>query len=90
MFLMLLDYRHSKKPLPRKIVGFFLRNDRKLEFRSPYAAGSCIAYKHAHSISRCGLRKCRYIGEAKDHSQHPLTTAAISEINADERCGKAV
>jgi transposase len=39
------------------------------EFRSRYAARAGIEGTHEQAICRCGLRRCRYIGEAKAHGQ---------------------
>src|SRR5262249_51884428 len=42
------------------------------EFRSRYAARAGVEGTHEQAIRRCGLRRCRYIGEAKAHLQHLL------------------
>ena len=39
-------------------------------FRSRYAARAGIEGTHEQAIRRCGLRECRYIGQAKTHLQH--------------------
>jgi transposase len=54
------------------------------EFRSRYAAGAGIEGTHEQAIRRCGLRQCRYIGEAKAHLQHLLTAAAINGVRLSE------
>jgi transposase len=54
------------------------------EFRSRYAARAGIEGTHEQAIRRCGLRRCRYIGEAKAHLQHLLTAAAINLVRLGE------
>jgi transposase len=54
------------------------------EFRSRYAARAGIEGTHEQAIRRCGLRRCRYIGEAKAHLQHLLTAAAINLVRLSE------
>jgi len=48
------------------------------EFAHSYAARAGIEGTHAQAISRCGLRRCRYIGLAKTHLQHVITATAIN------------
>src|SRR5260370_4528933 len=54
------------------------------EFRSRYAARAGIEGTHEQAIRRCGLRQCRYTGEAKAHLQHLLTAAAINVVRLRE------
>jgi transposase len=54
------------------------------EFRARYAARAGIEGTHEQAIRRCGLRRCRYIGEAKAHLQHLLTAAAITLVRLSE------
>ena len=54
------------------------------EFRSRYAARAGIEGTHEQAIRRCGLRRCRYIGEAKAYLQHLLTAAAINLVRLGE------
>src|SRR5512142_72740 len=54
------------------------------EFRSRYAARAGIEGMREQAIRRCGLRRCRYIGEAKAHLQHLLTVAAINVVRLSE------
>jgi transposase len=54
------------------------------EFRSRYAARAGIEGTHEQANRRCGLRRCRYIGEAKAHLQHLLTAAAINLVRLSE------
>ena len=54
------------------------------EFRSRYAARAGIEGTHEQAIRRCGLRQCRYIGEAKAHLQHILTAAAINVVRLSD------
>src|SRR3954447_8031015 len=53
-------------------------------FRSGYAARAGIEGTHEQAIRRCGLRQCRYIGQAKAHLQHLLTAAAINLVRLSE------
>lgn len=53
-------------------------------FRSRYAARAGIEGTHEQAIRRCGLRRCRYIGEAKAHLQHVLTAAALNLVRLSE------
>ena len=50
------------------------------EFRLRYAARAGIEGTHEQAIRRCGLRQCRYIGQAKAHLQHILSATAINVI----------
>lgn len=50
------------------------------EFQRRYAARSGIEGTHAQAISRCGLRRCRYIGLAKTRLQHMITAAAVNLV----------
>jgi transposase len=50
------------------------------EFKQRYAARSGIEGTHAQAISRCGLRRCRYIGLAKTRLQHVITAAAVNLV----------
>jgi transposase len=54
------------------------------EFRSRYAARAGIEGTHGQANRRCGLRRCRYIGESKSHLQHLLTAAAINVVRLSE------
>src|SRR5215471_13526772 len=54
------------------------------EFHSQYAARAGIEGTHEQAIRRCGLRRCRYIGEAKAHLQHLLTATAINVVRLSE------
>jgi transposase len=54
------------------------------EFRSRYAARAGIEGTHEQAIRRCGLRRCRYIGQAKAHQQHVLTAAAINIVRLSD------
>ncbi len=53
-------------------------------FRKSYAARAGIEGTHAQAISRCGLRRCRYIGLAKTRLQHVITAAAINLVRVAE------
>ncbi len=54
------------------------------EFRTQYAARAGVEGTHAQAIRRCGLRRCRYIGQAKAHLQHVLTAVAIDLVRLSE------
>jgi transposase len=54
------------------------------EFRRQYAARAGIEGTHEQAVRRCGLRRCRYIGQAKAHLQHVLTAAALNVIRLDD------
>jgi transposase len=53
-------------------------------FRASYAARAGIEGTHAQAISRCGLRRSRYIGLAKTHLQHVITAAAVNLVRLAE------
>jgi transposase len=50
------------------------------EFQQRYAARSGIEATHAQAVSRCGLRRCRYIGLAKTRLQHVITATAVNLV----------
>jgi transposase len=50
------------------------------EFRQNYAARAGIEGTHAQAVSRCGMRRRRYIGLAKTHLQHVITAAAVNLV----------
>jgi transposase len=54
------------------------------EFRSQYAARAGIEATHEQAIRRCGLRQCRYIGQAKVRLQHVLTATAINLVRLND------
>jgi transposase len=54
------------------------------EFPLQYAARAGVEGTHAQAIRRCGLRRCRYIGQAKAHLQHVLTAVAIDLVRLSE------
>jgi Transposase DDE domain len=54
------------------------------EFRSRYAARAGIEGTHEQAIRRCGLRQCRYIGQAKAHLQHVLTAVAVNIVRLSD------
>ena len=54
------------------------------EFLSRYAARAGIEGTHEQAIRRCGLRRCRYIGEAKAHLQHLLTASALNLVRLSD------
>jgi hypothetical protein len=50
------------------------------EFRQAYAKRAGIEGTISHGVRTCGLRRSRYVGEAKTHLQHVATGAAINVI----------
>ena len=63
------------------------RKHQKTEtFRASYTARAEIEGTHAQAISRCGLRRCRYVGLAKTRLQHVLTAAAVNLVRVAEWC----
>jgi len=63
------------------------RKHQKTEaFRERYAARAGIEGTHAQAVSRCGLRRCRYVGLAKTRLQHILTAVAINLARVAEWC----
>jgi len=63
------------------------RKHQKTEaFRERYAARAGIEGTQAQAISRCGLRRCRYVGLAKTRLQHVLTAVAVNLVRVAEWC----
>jgi transposase len=54
------------------------------EFHQQYAARAGIEGTHEQAVRRCGLRRCRYVGQSKAHLQHVLTAAALNVIRLDD------
>jgi transposase len=50
------------------------------EFRQEYAKRAGVEGTISHGVRACGLRRSRYVGEAKTHLQHVATGAAINVI----------
>jgi transposase len=50
---------------------------RQPEFAQSYGHRAGIEGTHTQGVRRCGLRHCRYVGEAKVHLQHVVTAAAL-------------
>lgn len=48
------------------------------EFKQRYAVRAGVEGTISQGIRRCGLRRSRYIGQAKTHLQHVLTAASIN------------
>jgi transposase len=42
--------------------------------------GRAVEDTHSLGIRRCGLRRSRYIGLAKMHSQHIITAVALNTV----------
>jgi len=55
-------------------------------FRAGYAARAGIEGTHAQAISRCGLRRCRYVGLAKTRLQHILIAVAVNLVRVAAWC----
>jgi transposase len=53
-------------------------------FRQQYAARAGIESTHEQAIRRCGLRRCRYIGQTKTALQHVLTAVAVNLVRLNE------
>jgi hypothetical protein len=53
-------------------------------FRKQYAARAGVESTNEQAIRRCGLRRCRYIGQAKTHLQHVVTAVAINLIRVGD------
>jgi transposase len=49
-------------------------------FARSYACRAGIEGTHTQGVRRCGLRRSRYVGEAKTHLQHLLTGTALNFI----------
>ena len=63
------------------------RRQQKTEaFRTSYAARAGVEGTHAQAVSRCGLRRCHYIGLAKTSLQHVLTAVAVNLVRVAEWC----
>ncbi len=62
------------------------KHQKTAAFRDRYAARAGIEGTHAQAVSRCGLRRCRYIGLAKTRLQHVLTATAINLVRVAEWC----
>jgi transposase len=61
------------------------RQHQKTEaFRQQYAARAGIESTHEQAIRRCGLRRCRYIGQTKTSLQHVLTAVAVNLVRLNE------
>src|SRR5262249_55665932 len=54
--------------------------ERTEEFRQEYAKRAGVEGTLSHGVRTCGLRRSRYVGEAKTHLQHVATGAAINVI----------
>ncbi len=62
------------------------KHQKTATFRECYAARAGIEGTHAQAVSRCGLRRCRYVGLAKTRLQHVLTAVAINLVRVAEWC----
>src|SRR3954453_1235289 len=85
----------TKSPKEPRIIGLLpreqhealqaARREQETEaFRLRYAARAGIEGTHEQAIRRCGLRRCRYIGEAKANLQNLLTAAAINLVRLSD------
>ena len=62
------------------------RHQKTDAFRTSYAAGAGSEGTHAQAISRCGVRRCCYIGLAKTRLQQVLTAVAVNLVQIAEWC----
>jgi transposase len=53
-------------------------------FRETYADRAGMEGTLSQAVRRCGLRHCRYVGQAKTHLQHLLTATALNFIRVAE------
>ncbi len=49
-------------------------------FVSVYRLRAGVEATHGQAVQRCGLRQCRYLGQAKTHLQHLATAAAVNLV----------
>jgi transposase len=49
-------------------------------FKAQYAQRAGIEGTQSQGIRRCGLRHCRYMGQAKSHLQHIITATALNLV----------
>jgi transposase len=87
--------RCTKSKLEPRLIGLQAREHHETlcaarqrqkteEFRSQYAARAGIEATHEQAIRRCGLRQCRYIGQAKTSLQHVLTATAVNLVRLND------
>jgi transposase len=50
------------------------------EFARRYACRAGVEGTHTQAVRRCGMRRCRYVGETKVHLQHLMTAAALNFV----------
>ncbi len=60
------------------------RHQQSEAFRASYAARAGIEDTHAQAITRCGLRRLRYVGLAKMYLQHVIMASAINLVQVAE------
>ena len=61
------------------------RQNQKTEaFRQQYAARAGMESTHEQAIRRCGLRRCRYIGQTKTSLQQVLTAVTVNLVRLNE------
>jgi transposase len=53
-------------------------------FAAAYAPRAGVEATHGQALRRCGLRQCRYVGEAKTRLQHYCTAAALNFVRVAE------
>src|SRR5262249_37604767 len=68
----------------REEAHFALQAARERErtetFRDTYATRAGVEGALSQGVRRCGLRRCRYVGQAKTHLQHLLTATALNFV----------
>ncbi len=57
-----------------------LRRQSTEKFDALYDARAGVEGAHSQGVHDCGLRRSRYIGEAKTHLQHVITAVAINPV----------
>jgi transposase len=86
--------RSSRRSEEPRIIGLLPREQHEApqaarrrqeteEFRQQYAARAGIEGTHEQAARRCGLRRCRYSGQAKAHL-HVLTAVALNVVRLDD------
>lgn len=84
--------RAKKEPrqmvLPSRAEYEALRHARERQeteaFQWVYRLRAGVEATHGQAVQRCGLRQCRYLGQAKTHLQHVATAAAVNLVRVWE------
>ena len=89
---------HSQSSCPRRTITIrpkqqyeALRERRELErtegYAQEYAKRAGIEGTLSQGVRRCGLRRSRYVGQARTHLGHVLTAAALNFVRVGEWLG---